>query len=103
MLSTQCLHILFCRTIIKAIEKEHNPRYWVGLNDIASEGNWRWVNDHFASSSDFTLWTPGQPISSSSSYDCAAVQVDEGFQYEFLLYSFSCSNDYYPSICEKTL
>ena len=37
-----------------------NIHFWIGVNDIASEGNWVWVNGERASSSEL-IWNEGQP------------------------------------------
>jgi len=34
---------------------------WIGLSDIESDGNYVWMNGDQASSTDETLWGPGQP------------------------------------------
>ena len=37
-----------------------NIYFWIGVNDIASEGNWLWVNGERASSSEL-IWRSGEP------------------------------------------
>ena len=37
-----------------------NTHFWIGVNDIASEGNWVWVNGERASSSEL-IWYSGEP------------------------------------------
>ena len=45
-----------------------NIWFWVGANDIASEGNWIWINGERASRSEL-IWMSGQP-SNGHNEDC---------------------------------
>ena len=38
----------------------NNIHFWIGVNDIASEGHWIWVNGERANSSEL-IWLKGQP------------------------------------------
>lgn len=50
------------------VQQRHNgARAWVGLNDIASEGTFAWVD---GSLSDFRYWKKDQPNDMSSGQDC---------------------------------
>ena len=50
-----------------------NTNFWIGANDIASEGNWMWVNGERASSSELR-WRYGQPDSFGNfDEDCVLV------------------------------
>ncbi|XP_059848126.1 C-type lectin domain family 10 member A-like isoform X3 [Hypanus sabinus] len=44
-------------------------RYWIGLSDAASEGDWRWVDgtDYSSSSSN---WSKGEPNDEKNAEDC---------------------------------
>ena len=48
-----------------------NIYFWIGVNDIASEGNWVWVNGERASSSEL-IWESGQPDAGRNE-NCVAV------------------------------
>lgn len=45
-----------------------SQEYWLGLNDINSEGAYRWVAGNRTLS--FTFWDSGQPSSAQASHDC---------------------------------
>ena len=45
---------------------------WIGLNDIAEEGNWVWTDGKRA---DFTKWCTGQPDNIGGTEDCAALNT----------------------------
>ena len=47
--------------------------YWIGLNDIASEDDWLWVNGQIALRRDVTLWYPNEPNNADGNEDCAFV------------------------------
>ena len=49
-----------------------NFDFWIGASDIASEGNWVWVNGESASSSEL-IWGGGQPDNGGGSQDCILV------------------------------
>ncbi|XP_072925310.1 CD209 antigen-like protein C [Hemitrygon akajei] len=44
-------------------------RYWIGLSDAASEGDWRWVDGTDYSSSS-TNWMEGEPNDEKNAEDC---------------------------------
>ena len=50
----------------------NNILFWIGANDIASEGNWVWMNGERASSSEL-IWVSGQPNNHGGKQDCAVV------------------------------
>eukprot|EP00523_Entomoneis_sp_CCMP467_P020209 CAMPEP_0168860918 /NCGR_PEP_ID=MMETSP0727-20121128/17640_1 /TAXON_ID=265536 /ORGANISM="Amphiprora sp., Strain CCMP467" /LENGTH=944 /DNA_ID=CAMNT_0008915887 /DNA_START=148 /DNA_END=2978 /DNA_ORIENTATION=+ len=46
-----------------------NGKYWIGFNDLVTEGQWKWTD---GSTSSYINWTGGQPSNSGSSgEDCA--------------------------------
>ena len=50
----------------------NNIYFWIGANDIVSEGNWVWLNGERASSSEL-IWISGQPNNYGGQEDCAVV------------------------------
>jgi hypothetical protein len=48
------------------------PRFWIGLNDIAEEGTWRWAS---GASFDFDAWHGGEP-NDHLKEDCVEVYAD---------------------------
>ena len=50
----------------------NNIYFWIGANDIVSEGNWVWLNGERASSSEL-IWISGQPNNHGGKQDCAVV------------------------------
>ncbi|XP_069802351.1 hepatic lectin-like [Dendropsophus ebraccatus] len=70
--------------------------YWIGLNDIESEGNWTWVDgtDYITS---YKAWSENAPSDSAGENDCAQV---------WKLGKWSdkpCSEQNSFAICEKKL
>ena len=51
-----------------------NIDFWIGANDIASEGNWVWVDGERASSSEL-IWKNGQPDNSGGVQDCVLLEA----------------------------
>ena len=47
------------KTLIRNLSKS-NIYFWIGVNDIVSEGNWVWVNGERASSSEL-IWRSNEP------------------------------------------
>ena len=72
--------------------------FWIGLNDIASEGNWVWVNDEQASSFDLH-WRRGEP-NNQGNEDCAVVS---GYSQQLgLAVDVRCTATY-RGLCEKKI
>ncbi|XP_062891694.1 C-type lectin domain family 10 member A-like isoform X1 [Mobula hypostoma] len=69
-------------------------RYWIGLSDTASEGDWRWVDGTDYSSS-LTYWSEGEPNDGDHGEDCAEI-FDNGKWNDL-----PCSNIQHW-ICEKS-
>ena len=53
------------------------PSYWIGLQDLQSEGNWVW-NDGVPVNSNFP-WGPGEPNNSNNGEHCGEIFIaDDG-------------------------
>ena len=70
------------KTLIQNLSINFN--FWIGVNDIASEGNWVWVNGERASSSEL-IWYSGQP-NGGRNQNCVGVHgnptSDAGLAYD---------------------
>ena len=75
--------------------------FWIGVNDIASEGNWVWVTGQRAGSSEL-FWAGRQPDSYGGNQDC--VIIHGAPQYSFAIavraYDDQC-NAANLGLCEK--
>ena len=72
-------------------------RYWIGLSDQESEGNFVWVNGDRASVADVELWRFGEAINNRDSRDCCNSRFDRvqpDVQVDFCSASVS-------GVCEK--
>ena len=49
-----------------------NEKFWIGVSDIGSEGNWVWVNGETATSSEL-IWSSRQPDNYGNNQDCGAL------------------------------
>ena len=50
----------------------NNVHFWIGADDIATEGNWIWVNGEHANSSEL-IWESGEPNNQGGNEDCVLV------------------------------
>ena len=76
--------------------------YWAGANDIASEGNWVWINGERASSSEL-IWQNGFPqFNSNSNRDCLLIDSNSVSSYFGLAHDNRCTNTW-RGICEKKI
>uniref|UniRef100_A0A672LRA8 C-type lectin domain-containing protein n=1 Tax=Sinocyclocheilus grahami TaxID=75366 RepID=A0A672LRA8_SINGR len=68
--------------------------FWIGLNDVASEGNWEWSDG-----TDFQPWETNQPDNWQNNEDCVHIRGTE-HQDTGKLNDLPCSSTY-PFICQK--
>ncbi|XP_078584717.1 uncharacterized protein LOC144866897 [Branchiostoma floridae x Branchiostoma japonicum] len=60
------------------VELEDLSRYeeiWIGLTDVANEGQWVFEDGQTLESTGFSLWGPGQPRNLHDEDDCAATRL----------------------------
>ena len=77
-----------------------NIYFWIGVNDIASEGNWVWVNGERASSSEL-IWRGGQPNEGRNA-NCVYVFGHPTHSDVGLAYDGGCGASR-PGLCEKLI
>ena len=91
----------FCRTIRRAL-MSFNADYWIGLNDIANEDSWRWVNGNRADKNDVMLWAPGEPNDEHGNEDCAVVVYRNSHSNGNLANDIPCTTTK-RAVCEKPI
>ena len=93
--------MIVARPIARAVGRSGFNHY-ICLNYRASEGNWRWVTGHRASTDDVTPWSPGES-NGGERQDCAIVLFyDNSVISGLLVFDQECSFERYP-ICEKLI
>ena len=85
----------------KLIENLSLSRWsWIGVNDIASEGNWVWVNGELADRSEI-IWASGEP-NDGDDHDCVFMYEPNKVRDTGLAGAYNCSlSD--PGLCEKRI
>ena len=78
-----------------------NIAFWIGGNDIASEGNWIWINGGRASSSEL-VWMSGEPNNVDGNEDCVAVIGNTQRPTLGLAWDSPCTSSF-RGLCEKPL
>ena len=77
-----------------------NTHFWIGVNDIASEGNWVWMNGERASSSEL-IWSSGQPDGGRIE-NCVIVQGYPAHSDVGLAFDEPCAGSQ-QGLCEKQI
>ena len=86
----------------KLIQKlSMNNWFWIGANDIASEGNWVWLNGERASSLEL-IWESGQPNNHRGQQDCVVVRGYPGSSDVGRAADEECTHSY-KGLCEKQI
>ena len=75
--------------------------FWIGVADIATEGNWTWVNGERASSSEL-IWRSGEPNDHGRNEDCVVVHGDPASSRVGLANDYVCTESF-QGLCEKKL
>ena len=78
-----------------------NTWFWLGLNDIEAEGQWRWLNGNRAQTNVATLWLAGQP-SNGAGEDCAFAYFSDRHVNGYYLWDNDCSRAE-RAWCEKPI
>ena len=86
------------KTLIQNLSITHV--FWIGVNDIASEGNWAWVNGERASSSEL-IWQSGQP-NGGRNQNCVWVVGNPASSDVGLAFDDPCAASI-PGLCEKLI
>ena len=60
----------------KLVKAQSNSDFWIGLNDVGSEGQWRWVGGEDPV---FIKWSGVQPDNAGGGEDCAHMYSRSGF------------------------
>ena len=55
-----------------------NEDFWIGINDISSEGTFKWSD---GSALHFTDWATGEP-NNVQNQDCGQLRKDKNFQWD---------------------
>ena len=77
-----------------------NTHFWIGVNDIASEGNWVWVNGERASSSEL-IWYSGEP-GGGRNENCVFVHGYSTPSNVGLAFDWPCAASH-QGLCEKQI
>ena len=70
-------------------------RFWIGLNDRATEGQWKWVDTN--TSATYQDWAPNEPNAYHLHDDCVAMAKTT---YKGHWIDENCNVNYLP-ICER--
>ena len=76
-----------------------NNLFWIGMSDIATEGNWTWVNGQLANSSTIS-WYRGKPDNYGGNEDCVVLHGRSTPSLIGVAGDVPCSSSY-QALCEK--
>ncbi|XP_052776852.1 brevican core protein-like isoform X2 [Mya arenaria] len=85
------------RDYITSVVKHHSRKYWIGLNDLSLEDEWRWIGSGKLAVA--TLWYPGQPDNDKNNENC--VYTDGSHDGKWI--DEQCPDHFNYYICEKRL
>ena len=71
---------------------------WLALDDLESEGLWKWSFSQVVFPNNSSLWAPGEPDDLDPSHDCVEIRDADDDRIE--LFDVSCDGTYHV-ICEK--
>jgi hypothetical protein len=57
-------------------KRRTHDRWWIGLDDRAEEGTFRWSAG--APASGFSYWEDGEPDNAGCNQDCTVLEIDDG-------------------------
>ena len=72
-------------------KKPSGTNYWIGFNDIATEGSFKWPDESSANA--FTYWDSGEPNNGNGDEDCVTYWGGDRWN------DYKCSN-LLPAVCE---
>uniref|UniRef100_A0A0M3HWL3 C-type lectin domain-containing protein n=1 Tax=Ascaris lumbricoides TaxID=6252 RepID=A0A0M3HWL3_ASCLU len=58
-----------------ALNFAEKPLAWIGLNDVAENGEWSWINGNYST---FSKWAPGYPKKTELNSLCVAMNSTTG-------------------------
>ena len=104
------ISLFFNRILFNAFHV--NESYWIGLNDINVDNDWRWITRHFhnggfKATNETVFWKPGQPDNRAN--DCGYTFYHDyyathlGYRYNItslMMYAAGC-RFLKASLCEK--
>lgn len=69
--------------------------FWIGINDVGTEGVWKWAGDDLFTAGTYTNWDNQQPDNYDGNEDCGVLWVDRKGKWN----DGSCGNRY-GFVCE---
>jgi hypothetical protein len=60
-----------------AVRRRHRGKWWLGLDDRATEGSWVWLAGAAPVAGGFTRWDDGEPDNAGCNQDCGVIDDDD--------------------------
>lgn len=73
------------------------PEVWIGLNDLAHEGTFKWAGDVRLNSSKYLNWYAGEPNNANDAEDCCNLNPDGSFNDFFCTANLQYVCEYYDA------